>query len=145
MGCSLVAGIFFAFSAFVIRALQRLPDAQGIAAMQSVNAAVLTPSFLVVFTGTAAACVLLLATAPFTDQPGTAWRVVGALLHLVGVVAVTAGRNVPLNTALDGVEPASSEGARLWEHYLTRWTAWNHVRTVAGTGAVTALALALLG
>lgn len=29
---------------------------------------------------TAAACVLLLATAPFTDQPGTAWRVVGALL-----------------------------------------------------------------
>lgn len=95
-----------------MRALQRLPDAQGIAAMQSVNAAVLTPSFLVVFTGTAAACVLLLATAPFTDQPGTAWRVVGALLHLVGVVAATAGRNVPLNTALDGVEPTSSEGAR---------------------------------
>jgi uncharacterized membrane protein len=32
-----VGGIFFAFSAFVMKALDRLPPAQGIAAMQSIN------------------------------------------------------------------------------------------------------------
>ena len=32
LGCGLVGGIFFAFSSFVMRALTRLPPAQGIAA-----------------------------------------------------------------------------------------------------------------
>ncbi len=38
LGCGLVGGIFFAFSTFVMKALTRLPPAQGIAAMQSINA-----------------------------------------------------------------------------------------------------------
>ena len=37
LGCGLVAGVFFAFSAFVMSALARLQPAQGIAAMQSIN------------------------------------------------------------------------------------------------------------
>jgi len=37
LGCGLIAGVFFAFSAFVMKALARLPPAQGIAAMQSIN------------------------------------------------------------------------------------------------------------
>jgi uncharacterized membrane protein len=40
LGCGLVAGIFFAFSAFVMKALLRLPPAQGMATMQAVNVAV---------------------------------------------------------------------------------------------------------
>ena len=35
LGCGLIAGVFFAFSAFVMRALARLEPAQGMAAMQS--------------------------------------------------------------------------------------------------------------
>jgi len=35
LGCRLVAGVFFAFSAFVMKALGKLPPAQGIAAMRS--------------------------------------------------------------------------------------------------------------
>src|SRR5206468_8077903 len=35
LGCGLIAGVFFVFSAFVMKALARLPPAQGIAAMQS--------------------------------------------------------------------------------------------------------------
>ena len=34
-----VGGVFFAFSTFVMKALARLPHAQAIAAMQSINAA----------------------------------------------------------------------------------------------------------
>jgi uncharacterized membrane protein len=43
LGCGLMAGVFFAFSAFVMKALARLPLAQGIAAMQSINVAVINP------------------------------------------------------------------------------------------------------
>ncbi|MEO0709083.1 MAG: anthrone oxygenase family protein, partial [Cyanobacteria bacterium J06649_5] len=39
--------------------------------------------------------------------------------------------NVPLNDALAIMRPTSTEGAQLWSRYLTDWTFWNHVRTVA--------------
>jgi len=35
LGCGLIAGVFFAFSTFVMKALARLPTSHGIAAMQS--------------------------------------------------------------------------------------------------------------
>src|SRR5699024_3882947 len=63
LGCGLVAGIFFAFSNFVIQALGRLPPAQGIAAMQSINVTVLNRWFLLTFVGTAAASVLVIVAA----------------------------------------------------------------------------------
>ena len=65
LGCGLMGGFFFAFSAVVMNALARLALAQGIAAMQSINAAVargykvINPWFGAAFSGTAAACVLL--------------------------------------------------------------------------------------
>jgi uncharacterized membrane protein len=46
LGCGVVAGVFFAFSAFVMRALARLPAQQGIAAMQAINVAAVTPVFI---------------------------------------------------------------------------------------------------
>ena len=46
-----MAGTLFAFSVFVMRALGRLPAAHGIAAMQSINIAVVNPWFMTVFMG----------------------------------------------------------------------------------------------
>src|SRR3954453_3000242 len=57
LGCGLIAGVFFAFSTFVMKALARLPADEGMAAMQSINVVVLNPMFLGVFLGTAALCV----------------------------------------------------------------------------------------
>ncbi|WP_010496926.1 hypothetical protein [Paenibacillus elgii] len=45
LGSGLIAGLFFAFSTFVMSALARLPAEQGIAAMQSINVTVLNPLF----------------------------------------------------------------------------------------------------
>jgi uncharacterized membrane protein len=53
LGCGLMAGAFFAFSAFVMNALARLPPAQGIAAMRSINVAAITPAFTGALFGTA--------------------------------------------------------------------------------------------
>jgi len=39
LGCGLMAGLFYAFSVSVMKALARLPSAAGIAAMQFINVA----------------------------------------------------------------------------------------------------------
>lgn len=53
LGAGLVAGIFFAFSGFVMKALACLPSGQGIRAMQLINVTVLNPWFFSAFFGTA--------------------------------------------------------------------------------------------
>jgi hypothetical protein len=66
LGCGLMAGLFFAFSVCVMKALTRLPSAEGIAAMQSINVAIINPVFLAAFFETAAACVLFDDRLPLT-------------------------------------------------------------------------------
>lgn len=71
LGCGLMAGVFFAFSAFVMRALASIQPTQGIPAMQSINRVVINPLFLGVFKGTAVVCLLMVGFAAFRwSQPG---------------------------------------------------------------------------
>jgi uncharacterized membrane protein len=144
LGCGLIAGVFFAFSSFVMNALARLQPTQGIAAMQSINITVINPLFMAAFLGTAVACILLaISSLSRWHQPGAAYLLVGSLLYLVGTVGVTIVFNVPLNEALAIVEPSSTDGASLWVSYLTNWTFWNHIRTAAAIAAAAALTIAL--
>jgi uncharacterized membrane protein len=48
LGCGLMAGLFFAFSNFVMRALCNLSPTKGIATMQSINVTALNPLFLTI-------------------------------------------------------------------------------------------------
>ncbi len=144
LGCGLVGGIFFAFSAFIMKALDRLPPAQGIAAMQSINVTVINPLFMTAFFGTAAACAVLTISSLLNwHRPGSAFLLVGSLLYLLGTILVTIVFNVPGNDALAAVDPASAEGARVWAGYVMSWTAWNHVRTAAALAAAAVLSIAL--
>jgi uncharacterized membrane protein len=145
VGCGLMTGLFFAFSVSVMRALGRLPAEQGIAAMQRINVAILNPAFGLVFGGTAIACLFLAGSAVVTlDRPGAGLRLAGALLFLVGAIVVTMTINVPMNDALAEVDPVGDEGAAVWARYLSRWTAWNHVRAVTSAAALALLAVSLL-
>ncbi len=144
LGCGLVAGIFFAFSTFVMSALGRLQPAQGIAAMQSINITVINPWFMTAFLGTSVLCVLLGLSSLFQkQQPGAIYLFIGSLLYLGGTLLVTILFNVPMNDALEAVAPNSTEAAMLWTRYLTNWTFWNHVRTVAALAAAASFACAL--
>jgi uncharacterized membrane protein len=144
LGCGLIAGFFFAFSVCVMDALARLPPAQGIAAMQSINIVVINPWFMAAFLGTAAVCVILAICSPLMwHKPGAGYLLVGSLLYLVGSILVTMMFNVPRNNALAVVDPASVDGASLWASYVRSWTAWNHVRTVAALAAAAAFTIAL--
>ena len=144
LGSGLVAGIFFAFSAFIMTALGRLPPEQGIAAMKSINVTVINPWFFAAFFGTAAVCVILAAFALFNwSEPGTIYLLAGSVLYLLGCILVTMAFNVPLNNALAAVEPDSAEGTEVWTHYLSAWTTWNHVRTLAPLAAMASFIMAL--
>ena len=136
LGCGLIAGAFFAFSTFVMRALGRLQPPQGIAAMQSINVVVINPLFMAAFLGTALLCAALAVSSLLTWQkPGAGYLLAGSLLYIAGTFLVTIVFNVPRNDALAAVDPASAAGASLWAGYLTGWTAWNHVRTAAALAA----------
>ncbi len=144
LGCGLAAGVFFAFSVFVMPALDRLPPTQGIAAMQSINITAITPLFMLALFGTAATCVALTVSSLVRwHEPGAVYLLVGSALYLIGTILVTIAFNVPRNDALAAVAPESAEGARLWARYLTSWTAWNHVRTVTALAGAASLTLAL--
>lgn len=145
IGSGLAAGVFFAFSTFVMAGLARLPPAQGIAAMQSINVTAISPLFMVLLFGTGLLClVLIVLSLTRWSAPGSAWLLIGGVLYVAGALLITMAFNVPLNDALATADPTSTEGAALWARYLSEWTAWNHVRTIVPTLASVALVMALL-
>lgn len=144
LGCGVIAGVFYAFSTFVMKALDRLAPAAGIAAMQSINVAVLNFRFLGIFVGTAVVCVIALIVAIIRwGDPGTAWCVSGVVLYLVGTFFVTIRFNVPRNNILAALSADDAVSADAWRWYVVTWTAWNHVRTAAALAAMVAFVLAM--
>jgi uncharacterized membrane protein len=143
LGSGVIAGFFFAFSFGVMKALGKLPPAQGVAAMQSINVAVINPVFLGVFLGTGIAClVALIGTLLRWRVPGGGYLIAGSLLYIVGSFVVTMVFNVPRNNALAALTPGTPQADALWVNYLSTWTAWNHVRMLA---SLAAMALFILG
>jgi uncharacterized membrane protein len=130
IGCGLLAGVYFAFSAFIMTALGRIDQAQGISAMNSINATIVRSLFMVFFFGTTLAS-LVLAVAGFVrrGEPGATAMLAGGLIYVAGMFLCTVLFNVPLNNAL-------AAGAPIWDRYLKDWTFWNHVRSISSTAAV---------
>jgi uncharacterized membrane protein len=144
LGCGLNAGVFFAFSSFVMKALARLHPAQGVATMQAINVAAFTPAFMAALFGTAVACGVLAVWTLFAwDERFAPYLLVGSVLYLVGTVLLTIAYHVPRNDALARVEPHSADAESHWVRYLSGWTAWNHVRAAAAIAGATTLTIAL--
>ena len=144
LGSGLVAGIFFAFSTFVMRALGQIPQEQGIAAMQEINVTVLNPWFFGAFFGTGVVC-LPIAVLAWGSTAGAqqTYLLAACALYLVGSILVTMVGNVPLNNQLAAVGIDSAAAQAVWSHYLSRWALWNHVRTAASLVAAGLFAMAL--
>ena len=136
VGCALNGGVFLAFSSFVMAGLKRLPAPQGIAAMQSLNVTAVTPLFMTVLFGTAvAALAVIVWSAVAADGSARVLAMAGGAVYLAGVIGVTAALNVPLNDRLAAASATDPASVRLWADYLSDWTMWNHIRTVAGIAA----------
>ena len=127
-----------------MKSLGLLPATQGIAAMQSINIAVINPLFMGTFFGTAAACVLVVVFSLLKwNEAGTVYLLSGGLIYLIGTILVTMAFNVPRNNALAAADPQSADGARIWAAYVSSWTAWNHVRTASALAAAVLFTFAL--
>ena len=145
LGSGLIAGTFFAFSAFVMAALARLPKSEGIAAMQSINRTAVRPPLMAVLFGTAAVGLGLAVWAAINLAEDSAWWILGgSALYLLGCIAVTIVCNVPMNEALAKLNPGDPAAAGQWAHYVSVWTAWNTVRGLAALGAAALFIVALV-
>ncbi|MGV8873069.1 MAG: DUF1772 domain-containing protein [Rhodococcus sp. (in: high G+C Gram-positive bacteria)] len=141
IGSALMAGLLLAFSISVLPGLKTLPVPVAMSSMQSANSAILNPLFLILFTGTALSCVAAAVSTPFTDRGHSVLIITGAVLYVVGCVAVTVTMNVPLNDALAAADPNTAAGVATWEEFTTTWVRWNNIRTVAATAACAVLLL----
>jgi uncharacterized membrane protein len=76
-------------------------------------------------------------------KPAASYLLVGAAFYLLGTVLVTMLFNVPRNEALATMNPSSPEAANFWVEYVSSWTTWNHIRTIAAFAASASLTVAL--
>lgn len=145
LGAGLVAGVFFAFSTFVMRALAQIPAPQGIAAMQAINVTVLNPWFLGAFVGTAVLCAAgVVVSLVRWSEPGSVYLLAGSVVYLVGCIVQTRVFHIPRNNALAALDPSDADSAQRWTWFVSTWTAWNHVRTAASAAAAVLFAVSLL-
>lgn len=135
IGCGLIAGLYFAFSTFIMTAFDRIGQACGVA-MNAINATILGSLFMPLFFGTTIAGAALGVMAVMRwGEPGAAYMLAGGAIYVIGMFVVTVIFNVPLSNELARADPAHADTARVWARYLKDWTFWNHVRTIASTTA----------
>ncbi len=131
----LMAGIYFAFSMFVIAALKAQPSHIGVASMNSINRVILKSAFMPLFFGSSGLALLLMLC---IDSP---WTTGAGAIYLIGMLTCTLVFNVPLNNRLRDV--TTDNEAQVWQHYLSHWTRWNHIRTLSSLIACLLYLLAL--
>lgn len=143
---ALVAGVFLAFSDFIMRSLAITSGNGGVEAMQAINREVFRWIFMTLFLGMAAGSVAIAVYAWIAiDGPAGAMILAAALIYLVFCFGVTVVFNVPMNEALSSMETSSETTRDYWlQTYVPRWTLWNTVRTVAATASAAFLLVGLL-
>ncbi|MGB5484212.1 DUF1772 domain-containing protein [Parasphingorhabdus sp.] len=140
LSAGLMAGIYFAFSVFVVQALDTAGREVGMTAMQSINRTIVKSLFLPLFFASSLACLFLAVRGVVTWGTPGAWQMVGgSALYLLGMLLVTIIGNVPLNNALEASDVHGPEGEAMWRRYRQRWLPWNHVRTLSCTGSLALL------
>jgi uncharacterized membrane protein len=139
-----MAGFFFAFSVVVMPGFDEADPLTAMAAMQAINDAVQNAVFFLGFFGAPVLCLAVIARG-LVRRDRAGWLGVAAgVAYLVGVFGVTVGFNVPLNDDLAALDPTLPANAPAMGDYIREWTAWNHVRTVAGVVAFALLTVGLV-
>jgi uncharacterized membrane protein len=145
IGCGLIAGVYFAFSTFIMTAFAHIPPVQGIAAMNSINVTIVRSPFMILFLATPVLCVVIAVLAFTSWREGASVRMLaGAAVYLIASFLSTIVVNVPMNDGLAAVNANGADALSLWASYLKDWTWWNHIRTIASLLASIAFVRALM-
>lgn len=145
----LSAGLFFAWSFSVTPGLAKINDAAYIVAMQSMNRAILNPTFFLVFMGP----LVLLPLSTYLSYTGAGslrfWLMAGATVaYVIGVFGITMAGNVPMNEALDAFNMGSATPDQIAARRMAfedRWVFLNNIRTAfAALALIFGLAASIL-
>ena len=143
VGALIVAGVFFAFSNFIMKGLGQIPPDEGMRAMNAINVTVVNPVFMAILFGTGAVAIFLAVT-NFSSLPNpSAVKIIaGAAVYAFGSLGVTMAFNVPLNDSLAAA--GAGDAGAVWAAYLKTWLVWNHVRGFASLAAGVLLLASLI-
>src|SRR5215813_7238248 len=91
IGCGLLAGIYFAFSTFIMTALERIGPVHGIAVMNAINIEIVKSLFMPFFLGSTltSAALVVMAVLRWNDE-GAAAMLAGGVIYVLGMFVVTA-------------------------------------------------------
>jgi len=132
LSSGLIAGVYFAFSGFIMKAFDKLETAQSVTAMNAINEVILRSLFMPVFFASSIVALLLIMAAFVSwDEAGAGLALIAGMVYFFGMFVCTVVFNVPLNNALSKLDPNSDNAQQAWSHYLKNWTKWNHLRTVS--------------
>jgi uncharacterized membrane protein len=128
---ALITGLFYAYSCSVNPGLSKLTDAQYLAAMQSINMAIINPLFMITFIG----ALLLLPWCAYQNfsLPTTSRCIfvfAATLFYAVGVFGVTVTGNVPLNNFLEKIDLSTASVEAIHDYRLRFEKPWNRFHTI---------------
>lgn len=132
LSSGVMAGVYFTFSTFIMRAFDSLEPPQAVAAMNAINTTILRSLFMPLFFGSSIVSVLLMVAAGMNwKEAGAGLGLLAGLIYFIGMFVFTVLFNVPLNNVLGRVVPGTPDSVELWPHYLKTWTNRNHLRTIS--------------
>jgi uncharacterized membrane protein len=141
----LIAGLFYSYSCSVNPGLGGLSDTSYLAAMQSINRAILNPVFFASFMGT----LIFLPVSAYLNRntPGSSTFILlaaAAAVYIIGTFGVTMFGNVTLNNALDAINlnAPAEELSKQRALFEKPWNSLHQVRTLASVLAFVLVILA---
>ena len=131
ISAGLMAGVYFAFSGFIMRSFDQLGAVPAADAMNAINRVILRSWFMVLFFGSTLLYTTLAIVAIIDTGLTGRWLLfVTGVIYVAGMFLCTALFNVPLNNRLAKAGNNNHAKAEIWPYYFKHWTRWNHLRGV---------------
>lgn len=131
ISAGIMAGVYFAFSAFIMHAFDQLGPVKATDAMNAINDVILRSWFMLLFFGSTLLYFVLIVVAVLSVDMAGRWLLFSAgVIYVFGMFISTAVFNVPLNNRLAKVHGDDAAKPELWSLYYKNWTKWNHLRGI---------------
>ena len=149
LGAATFGGAMFAFSGFVMFALDRTPTRAAVLAMHEINLAAPRPPLVTVMVGTTLTSLAVVALSVVDlvrgDASSASWLSLAGCAGFLVSMVITGQFHIPRNNAFASVDPDGPDAATAWKAYSQPWQRGNHVRAVAALGGAVLLMVSLVG
>jgi len=132
LSSGVMAGVYLAFSGFIMRSFNQLSASQSVAAMNAINVTIVRSVFMIIFFGSTIISVCLIVISMlYWDEAGAALVLIAGVVYFMGMFVCTVLFNVPLNNFLATLTDDSHNLQQAWTQYYKVWTSWNHLRVIS--------------